>query len=183
MRAANAPDEFRGSHPALFRYRLDVIASNADDVVRSAGGWLFDRAMGGWDVNLLITDPSDARPLRILGIRTCSPDSAESVMKSPRTQAIAVAADVFNTDARVRETVVAAMERGHTEVTLWGDTWPPDFHGTEAVQHRLSSAARAFKTQALAAAALPAGSITATESFRSGSRWYPAYEPDLLPVS
>ena len=108
MRAANAPDEFRGSHPALFRYRLDVIASNADDVVRSAGGWLFDRAMGGWDVNLLITDPSDARPLRILGIRTCSPDSVESVMKSPRTQAIAVAADVFNTDARVRETVVRA---------------------------------------------------------------------------
>jgi uncharacterized membrane protein len=30
--------------------RHDVIASTIADVVRSAGGWLFDRAMVGWDV-------------------------------------------------------------------------------------------------------------------------------------
>ena len=102
-------------------------------------------------------------------------------MTSPH--AIAVAADVFNTDARVRETVVRALKRGLTEVTLWGETWPPDFHGAKAVQHQLSSAARAFKTQALAVAALRDASMTGTETFRSGCRWYPAYEPDLLPVS
>lgn len=184
MRVANAPDGF-GRRPTvanrLFRYRLDVIACDVDDVVESAGGWLFDRAMAGWDVNLHLADPSDTRPLRILGIRTCPLGSVESVMKSPGTQAIAVAAQVCNTDAHVRENVVSALRRGLTEVTLWGDPWPPDFHGAEAVQHPLSMAARAFKAHALAAAALPTGAVTATEAFRCGARWYPAYEPDLLP--
>ena len=32
------------------RYRLDVVAAGVADVVRFAGGWLFDRAMAGWDV-------------------------------------------------------------------------------------------------------------------------------------
>jgi len=30
------------------RYRLDVVAADVADVVRFAGGWLFDRAMAGW---------------------------------------------------------------------------------------------------------------------------------------
>ena len=178
MRAANA----ESAASTLFRYRLDVIAADVDDVVQSAGGWLFDRAMAGWDVNLHLADPSDIRPLRILGIRTCPLDTVDSVMKTPGTQAIAVAARVCNTDAHVRENVVKALQRGLTEVTLWGDTWPPDFHGAQAVQHPLSWAARAFKTQALAAAALPAGSVDPTEAFRSGALWCPAYEPDLLPI-
>jgi len=181
MRIASAPE---AAASTLFRYQLDVIAASASDVVRAAGGWLFDRAMAGWDVNLLIADPSDKRPLRILGIRPCALGSVESVFESPRAQAIAVAAEVFNSDARVRENVVMALKRGLTEVTLWGDTWPPDFYGAEAVRHRLSPAARAFKAEALAAAGLAAASITTTETFRSGSRWYPAYqpayEPDLL---
>ncbi len=178
MRAANA----ESAASTLFRYRLDVIAADVNDVVQCAGGWLFDRAMAGWDVNLHVAEPSDIRPLRILGIRTCRLDTVDSVMKSPGTQAVAVAAQVCNTDAHVRGNVVKALHRGLTEVTLWGDTWPPDFDGAEAVQHPLSLAARVFKAQALAAAALPAGLVTATEAVRSGSRWYPAYEPDLLPT-
>ena len=67
--------EVRNRYPEAFattltRYRLDVVASSVDDVVVSAGGWLFDRAMAGWEVNLLIAEPSDARPLQILGIST-----------------------------------------------------------------------------------------------------------------
>ena len=38
------------------RYRLDVVAGSVVDVVRFAGGWLFDRAMAGWDVSVLLTD-------------------------------------------------------------------------------------------------------------------------------
>ncbi len=30
------------------RYLLDVTASDIADLVRSAGGWLFDRSMAGW---------------------------------------------------------------------------------------------------------------------------------------
>ena len=48
------------------RYRLDVIAPNVLDVVDSVGGWLFDRAIGGWDVNVMVDDHDDPRPLKIL---------------------------------------------------------------------------------------------------------------------
>jgi hypothetical protein len=179
----------RNRHPEAFattltRYRLDVVASSVDDVIRSAGGWLFDRAMAGWEVNLLIAQPSDARPLQILGINALPLGNAfEPVANWPPTQAIAVAADVLNNNQSVRGSVVAALDRGLTEVTLWGDTWPPGVHRrADAVQHRLSAAARAFKAHALSAAQLTPGSITETEEFRSGSRWCPPYEPDLLPI-
>jgi hypothetical protein len=51
------------------RYRLDVVASSVVDVVRFAGGWLFDRAMAGWDVSVLLTDLADhpdGRPVQAL---------------------------------------------------------------------------------------------------------------------
>lgn len=181
-------NEFLGRVPEspasmLTRYRLDVIASSVGDVVQSAGGWLFDRAMAGWDINLHIDGSWDARPLRILGIdvhplhETLAPPTTW-----PPGHSIAVAADVFTTDARVRKNAAGALERGLTEVTVWGDTWPPEFNRrAEAVQHRLSAAARAFKAQALTAAALPSGSIALTETFRSSRRHRP-YEPDLIPM-
>lgn len=167
----------------LTRYRLDVIASSVGDVVQSAGGWLFDRAMAGWDINLHLGGSWDVRPLRILGIDV---HPLHETLASPTTwppgHSIAVAADVFTTDARVRKNAAGALERGLTEVTVWGDTWPPEFNRrAEAVQHRLSAAARAFKAQALTAAALPSGSIALTETFRS-SRRHPPYEPDLIPM-
>ena len=50
------------------RYRLDVIAASAADAVHSAGGWLYDRAMAGWEVTVLLPQSCDSRPLRILGV-------------------------------------------------------------------------------------------------------------------
>ncbi len=164
------------------RYRIDVIASRVDDVVRSAGGWLFDRVMAGWDVNLLCAEPCRVRALQILGVGTQPIEPMfDSVTNRPTAQAIAVAAEAFNANARIRENVIAALERGRTEVTLWGDAWPPEFHRrAEPVQHRLSSAARTFKAYALSAAALPATAISETEVFRSACRWHPAHEPHLV---
>src|SRR3974377_1817445 len=49
--------------------RLPVVAPGVVDVVQFAGGWLFDRAMAGWDVTVLLADHSDCRPLHILGAR------------------------------------------------------------------------------------------------------------------
>ena len=45
------------------RYRLDVVAANAADAVRFAGGWMYDRVMAGWDVTVLLADRTDERPL------------------------------------------------------------------------------------------------------------------------
>ena len=55
---------------SLFRYQLNVIAASVADVVQSAGGWLFDRRMAGWEVNILLSEQDDARAIRILGATT-----------------------------------------------------------------------------------------------------------------
>jgi hypothetical protein len=175
--------EFSGSRhdaPADSRYRLDVVGLTVDDVVRSAGGWLFDRSMAGWDVNLYMIEPSAAQALRILGITPRPLDA----LKFVEAQAIAVAADVFNSEECIRRDVIATLDRGFAEVTLWGDTWPSDVHRrAAAVQHRLSGAARVFKAHALSAAALPVDVGSGVEMFRSGARRDGLYEPDLLPVT
>jgi hypothetical protein len=167
------------------RYRLDVVAASVVDVVRFAGGWLFDRAMAGWDVTVLLADLADDRPLQILGAQTMDLEHAlASVDTRPRPQALAAAADLFGCDSQVRQGVLQALDHGVTEVTLWGQTWPAELDDSVGlVQHRLSSAAQIFKGQALAAAAVPVGSIDPTETFRSGLLAWPSVAADLVPTS
>ena len=173
------------------RYRLDVVASNVADVVRCAGGWLFDRSMAGWDVTVLLTDVGenpDERPLQILGAKTLDLEHAlASVDTRPRPQALAAAADLFGCDSNVRDGVLQALNQGGTEVTLWGDTWPAELDDSVGlVQHRLSSAAQIFKGRALAALSDgggPIGSIGPTETFRSGLLAWPSVAADLVPAS
>ena len=133
------------------RYRLDVVAPTVLDAVQSAGGWIFDRVMAGWDVTVLIADNADVRPLEILG---AVPRDLESVLESwaerPHPQTVAVSADLFSRDERVRRGVVGALDQGATEVTLWGEPLPAELDSSvDSVVHRLSAAARAFKAQAL----------------------------------
>jgi hypothetical protein len=167
------------------RYRLDVVAASVVDVVRFAGGWLFDRAMAGWDVTVLLADPADDRPLQILGAQTMDLEHAlASVDTRPRPQALAAAADLFGCDSQVRQGVLQALDHGVTEVTLWGQTWPAELDDSVGlVQHRLSSAAQIFKGQALAAAAVSVGSLDPTETFRSGLVAWPSVAADLVPAS
>jgi hypothetical protein len=167
------------------RYRLDVVAADVVDVVRFAGGWLFDRAMAGWDVTVLIADRPDDRPLQILGVGVLDlEDALASVGTRPRPQALAAAADLFGCDSRVRQGVLQALDHGVTEVTLWGETWPAELdESVGLVQHRLSMAARTFKGQALAAAAVPQSPIDHTETFRSGLLTCPSVAADLVPAS
>ncbi|BAX94399.1 hypothetical protein [Mycobacterium shigaense] len=174
------------------RYRLDVVASSVADVVRCAGGWLFDRAMAGWDVTVLLSDPgddADERPLQILGVKALGLELAlASVDIRPRPQALAAAADLFDCDSQVRRGVLRALDQGATEVTLWGETWPAELDDSVGlVQHRLSSAAQVFKGRALAAASTdgsaPIGSIGLIETFRSGLLAWPSVAADLVPAS
>jgi len=179
------------------RYRLDVVAASVVDVVRFAGGWLFDRAMAGWDVTVLLTDHlaghRDDRPLQILGARTLDLEDALAAIDSgvetrPRPQALAAAADLFGCDPRVRRGVLQALDHGVTEVTLWGETWPAELdESVGQVQHRLSMAAQTFKARALAAAlnggGAPQSSIDHIETFRSGLLTCPSVAADLVPAS
>lgn len=165
------------------RYRLDVVAPCVVDAVRFAGGWLVDRVMAGWDVTVLIGADEDVRPLAILGVETIALESVlESWEDRPHPQTVAVAADLFNTDERVRRGVLGALEQGHTEVTLWGDECPADL--SVEVRHELSAAARAFKAQALAAVNHPeARGVGHTEAFRCGTMISRSVPADLIPAS
>jgi hypothetical protein len=165
------------------RYRLDVVAANAADAVRFAGGWMYDRVMAGWDVTVLLADRTDERPLHILGVATSDLESALALWEEPpHPQTVAVAADLFAGDERVRRGVLGALEQGLTEVTLWGDSVPAELDDSVGhVAHQLSAAARAFKSQALTAAA-DNGSVTGTETFRCGVMATPSVAADLIPA-
>jgi hypothetical protein len=157
----------------ILRYQLNVVASTTEDVVQSAGGWLCDRARAGWDVNVLVADGGDPRPLAILGATALDLDEGfvSTVRSASRVEALAVSADLLAADARVREEILRALKRGLTEVIVWGRQWPAELGGqADPVPHRVSPAARAFKSHALVAADVSTDSVSPTETlFRVGT--------------
>ena len=146
------------------RYRLDVVAASAADAVHSAGGWLYDRAMAGWEVTVLLPQSCDSRPLRILGVKAMDLKAGlDRTGSAPHS--LAVSAEVFAADHRIREMVLKALNHGLTEVALWGEGWPLAVNrGMDRVQHVLSSAARTFKGHALAVAGIRCGTVDPTEA-------------------
>lgn len=160
------------------RYRLNAVAADIRDVVQNAGGWLYDRAMAGWDVGVALIETGDDLALRILGVRASEFDAA---VFDDEVAGLAVGADALVRDHRVQDGVLAALGTGSSEVALWGDSRkvevgePVDF-----VRYRLSAAARVFKAHALAAAGCLDVSVAATETLlRSG---YRPLGSDLIPV-
>ena len=172
--SVRADDDFRRARPntrqsGLLRYQLNVVASNVVDAAQSAGGWLFDRRMAGWDVNVMVADRVGERALRILGadVLDLSGD-LEAITEDPdRAATLAVAADVYSVDERVRR-FVSTSDRSRAEVALWGDVGALT-EKVSAVDYRLSAAARAFKAHARSAAGIPSDSVGSTEAlFRCG---------------
>jgi hypothetical protein len=148
------------------RYRLDVVGASAVDVVQSAGGWLYDRVMAGWEVTVLLPHGCDTRPLRILGVQASDLEAQfASTGTGSTSQSLAVSAEAFTADARVRDKVLESLDNRFTEVALWGDGWPLGInHAMTTAQHLLSAAARTFKGYALAAAGIPCNSVDPTET-------------------
>ncbi len=161
-RAARADGE-------CLRYRLHVVAVSPGDVVRSAGGWLYDRVMAGWEVTVLLPGRCDTRPLRILGVQALDLEEQFAVTGPGLTsQSLAVSAEAFTADARVRERVLESLDDRLTEVALWGQApqgWPLRVNrAMTRAQHELSAAARMFKGYALAAAGIPGTTVDLTET-------------------
>lgn len=164
-------------------YRLDVVATNATDVAASIGGWLYDRVRAGWDVHVLLAQQCDHRPLHILGMQAVELDPhILSASTECAARGLAVSADMFASDARIRQEVLEALDRWMTEVTLWHDDWPLNVgHRTTTVQHVLSAAARAFKRHALEAAGI-VGAVAPTETLRSDMKASLPVDSELIPV-
>jgi hypothetical protein len=160
-----AEQSTRGNGECL-RYRLDVVAGSAVDVVHSAGGWLYDRVMAGWEATVLLPAGCDTRPLRILGVGVVYTDSEfVSTAVGSTSHTLAVSAEAFGADARVRDKVLKSLDDRLTEVALWGDGWPLGVNrGMTRAQHVLTAAARTFKGYALAAAGIPSALVEPTET-------------------
>ncbi|WP_205875881.1 hypothetical protein [Mycobacterium camsae] len=155
----------------VLRHRLDVIAVSAGDVVSTAGGWLYDRVMAGWQVNVLLPPGCESRPLRVLGAQVMDV-AADLDASGPIGQGLAVSVDAFAADDRVRALVRKAVSSRMTEVAVWGEGWPLGAdRGLTRTRYTLSAAARAFKAQALRAAGMPYGSIQPTETLFTDSAW------------
>jgi hypothetical protein len=156
-----------------------AMAPGIAEVVRYAGGWLVDQVLAGWDVTVITAapadEPADARALRILGVRGCRLDDAlKAPLAGPCLEAVALRADMYAGDERIRRLVRIATETNDAEIRLWGDVWPDDFDAQAGpVEHELSRAARAFKAQALTAASAAHGHA-AMEVFRRGELRRPA---------
>lgn len=124
--------------------------------------------MAGWDVTVVVTDPTDVRAIRILGANTVELESALLAPHGPMPEWIAVSSDLYETDSRIREGMTEALSEGRIRFALWGEDSPSGIaHEFSPMQHRLSVAARAFKAHALTAASVPRDSLAATETFRS----------------
>lgn len=150
------------------RFQLTVLAASTADLVGSAGGWMCDKARAGWDVRVVLIDDHDTRPLAILGASPLADAELSDVMKMASLGgALAVSAGVL-ADDRIRAGVLGILKRGLTQVTVWGQDWPAEFsRKADPVEHKLSSAARAFKAHALGAATDSKSQVTATETLFS----------------
>jgi hypothetical protein len=165
------------------KYHLDVVAASPADVVCAVGGWLYDRVRAGWEVEVLLPQKCDTRPLQILGMRATDIDSHTPPTSSGcATRGLAVSAEMFASDQRIRNAVLQALDRRMTEVTLWHDDWPLSVgHRTTTVQHVLSAAARAFKRHALTAAGV-SETVGPTEMLRSDMKACLPVDSELVPV-
>lgn len=128
--------------------------------VRFAGGWVFDRVAAGWDVTVLTADSTGSRALRILGARGIDLETAlNSTVRGPRPSALAVDAALCESDERIMRRLLTLLDTD-MDIRLWGGRRAlPGDEAPGCVQHRLSSAARAFKAHALAAATASAGRV------------------------
>ena len=142
------------------------MSADAADVVGCAGGLIFDRVRLGWLVTVLIPAGSDSRPLQILGAEVADID-AQAVPDEHRSALLASCALLVE-DGNARSEVEAALATKTTEVLMWGRALPAGLdRDGKSVTYRLSSAARAFKTQALIAAGLPIERMEPIEAYRT----------------
>lgn len=148
-------------------YDLMVIGCDIADLVSSAGGWIADRVLGGWRaLAVLPPNPAHSKALRVLGVGLADHPYGPTMS---RAAALAVSGQVLASDSCLRDEVRSLLRDNTCEVMLWG-TQPVELDGPLTVTtRRMSSAARAFKVQALKAAQLSAQDVGEVERFYSSA--------------
>jgi hypothetical protein len=147
--------------------RILVLAPSGSDVVLYLGGWLFDWILAGWKATVLTAEPCDDRPLRILGAASgrLVPKAVTLAVRS--SSLVAVEATLSEAGPEVGELMNTLAGREGPLVWLWGATCRhhEDDQG-QTIRHRPSSAAKAFKIQALSALDLQDRELVDPEELR-----------------
>lgn len=134
-------------------YRLDVFALEILDAVSLAGGWLFDRAMAGWKVTLVLPIPDHHSEFaaRVLGAEVANYSSVAGMIR-PCPYGVAAVGSAIGMGV-VQSHIERGSESGGLELSLIGDIERiSELHGYAFRHHlhRLSRAAIAFKSRSLA---------------------------------
>lgn len=145
--------------------QLDVFATDIVNAVSRAGGWLYDQAARGWHMTVITADTADTRPLRILGVNVLDLESARAGARHPRGELISAARRLLKSNPTLRPLVLSGPSHNHNEIAEWGRRQPKVHKTTNWLQYRLSSAASAFKHQALIAAAVDQMASDINEEF------------------
>ncbi|WP_374157270.1 hypothetical protein ACEWX3_18395 [Mycobacterium sp. G7A2] len=166
----------------LLTYDLAVLAGDVATVVTAAGGWLCDRVRAGWRVTVLTPGGAvDTTALTILGVDWAPGTSLSELPGGHHPTAVAVDARLLAGCAYTRSALLEILDGARTEVTVWGESPSLEagrrFH---RVHHRLSAAARAFKSHAVQACGGPAD--LSVEEFHSIALWYAPDGTDLAPA-
>ena len=146
---------------------------------------MYDRVMAGWDVTVLLADGADERPLQSSASRRADLESALALWADrPHPQTVAVAADLFASDERVRRGVLGALEQGLTEVRC-GAKLPA---GTRRQRRTRSASPQRRRPRVQVPGPdgrtdATAGSVADTETFRCGVMATPSVAADLVPAS
>lgn len=151
---AGVADSITTAVDVVPRFRLDVAAANVTDAVRAAGGLLCDRAMAGWDVRVYLASPNECgRALEILGAECFSLERGLTVIQGQApTSTLVVAVDLFADNPQIRRHAAKAGHRKYRDVLLWGvASQECAIQPLTPVEYRMTSAARAFKTEAMRA--------------------------------
>jgi hypothetical protein len=140
------------------------LALSVSDAVHCAGGLIFDRAAGGWDVTVYIPEHPCSLAINILGAKR---GDAEEFLcgdaSFPTVLVVAAAAHAAN--RRVRACVTAALNTAATEVLFSGVDGAGDDPPGDPLPYYLSSAARAFKKYAVQASGVQIGTHGGSEYF------------------
>ncbi|KUI04805.1 hypothetical protein [Mycobacterium sp. IS-3022] len=162
--AAQPPGQMDRDHAAP--YKLVVLAPGTADAVSAAGGLIVDALRIGWRVEAYLESESDARALQILGVDGRGLP-ARFDFEPHWPDAVVFAASMYVRHRGVRRFVTDATRRHGADVASWGGNWSAAPASASHIEHRLSSAARAFKHHAMKAVgtAGPAGPV---EAFHGG---------------
>jgi hypothetical protein len=95
------------------------VARDVGELVDLAGGWMCDRILAGWDVNVTVSEPRDLRPLRILGVPLVAQQRPRLINDDSRTASMAIAPGIFENDNHLRSEVFKALDQEANEVTFW----------------------------------------------------------------